>query len=301
MEFDVGSDGGNAAKVMRPPPEDQGECWTCEHCSNLNWPLRTVCNKCKVPAPWAEPVASPSGGNAQPPPENQGECWTCQKCQNLNWPLRTVCKMCKAPGPWTCPACGNKNFQLRDFCNKKQCGLPRPSTGMGMPMMTGGGMKGGMPMGGMMPYMGGGKGGMSCMGGMIKGGMPMMMGMGMAGGMQGSLGRHPPGSWTCKACQNVNWPLRTTCNNLRNTCDLSCITAYVLRMVVGMRHTTFYVIRISDPQAVPATYLVRAARHVLRSIDYCVLVTQYILLSPYYILRVTHCRLHIAECPLHLT
>merc|ERR1712080_376439 len=26
-------------------------------------------------------------------------------------------------------------------------------------------------------------------------------------------GAQPDGSWTCKDCQNVNWPLRTVCNN----------------------------------------------------------------------------------------
>merc|ERR1712093_270569 len=74
---------------------------------------------------------------------------------------------------------------------------------MGMPMMMGGGMgmKGSYPM---YPFMQG------------KGGMPPMMmmgkGMGKGGGMPGPPGGHPPGSWTCKACGNVNWPKRTTCN-----------------------------------------------------------------------------------------
>lgn len=136
-------------------------------------------------------------------PEGQGEPWTCKQCQNQNWPLRTTCnnKKCGAPGPWTCPACGNKNLEKRMVCNRKSCCLPRPANMGGqqqpqqywpqpMPMMGG---KGG-PMGG-------------------KGGPMMYSSPFPMGGGKGNGGGHPDGSWTCKECQNVNFPLRTVCNN----------------------------------------------------------------------------------------
>lgn len=28
----------------------------------------------------------------------------------------------------------------------------------------------------------------------------------------GAMGNHPPGSWVCPQCQNINWPKRTVCN-----------------------------------------------------------------------------------------
>merc|ERR1719387_2104977 len=121
--------------------------------------------------------------------------WTCKECQNVNWPLRTVCnnKSCNALGPWKCPSCGNKNFQGRDVCNKKSCGIPRPDNVE--PIGKGGAGKGSPPVQVIVlpqaiPQMRAGK-----------------------GGAGGGAGGAPPGSWSCPSCGNLNWPLRTTCNN----------------------------------------------------------------------------------------
>eukprot|EP00931_Biecheleriopsis_adriatica_P069494 TRINITY_DN43330_c0_g1_i1.p1 TRINITY_DN43330_c0_g1~~TRINITY_DN43330_c0_g1_i1.p1 ORF type:complete len:260 (+),score=50.23 TRINITY_DN43330_c0_g1_i1:84-782(+) len=136
-------------------------------------------------------------------PEGQGENWICKQCGNENWPLRTVCnkKECRAPGPWTCGSCGNKNFQGRMVCNRKSCGLPRPAAPGEMVMSM-------QPMGGgcmaMPPRMG-----MQQMGGWVQ---PMSVtNMQPMGVQAANLAGHPEGSWSCKECSNVNWPLRTVC------------------------------------------------------------------------------------------
>lgn len=77
-------------------------------------------------------------------------------------------------GSWACLGCGNINWPKRTTCNKKSCRLPRAGLGAGS------------------------------MG---------QMGMGGVGGMgNGGMSGHPPGSWPCPMCHNVNWPQRDTCN-----------------------------------------------------------------------------------------
>lgn len=141
----------------------------------------------------------------------------------MNWPLRTVCnnKKCNAPGPWTCTSCNNKNFQGRAVCNRKGCGLPRPAT-------LGGGAVASPQMGNMAAMSAMNQMQMAQMGMMPMQMMPNMMMMGpnmamanmqnmamanAAMGKPNAAGGAPAGSWSCKECQNVNWPLRTVCNN----------------------------------------------------------------------------------------
>jgi len=40
-------------------------------------------------------------------------------------------------------------------------------------------------------------------------------GSGGGGASYADLGAHPPGSWSCYSCQNVNWPRRTLCNKCK--------------------------------------------------------------------------------------
>lgn len=149
------------------------------------------------------------------------------------------------PGSWVCVSCQNVNFPLRRSCNKQSCGLPREQCDGGPPGGGGGGMggKGGMQMGG-----GGGGGGAGrtyqegswvclscenvnfplrkscnkqecglpreqCDGGPPEGGggSALASRLGSAGGKGG--GGSPEGSWKCVSCNNINWPMRTTCNN----------------------------------------------------------------------------------------
>jgi len=214
--------------------------WTCPSCGNMNFQGRMVCNKrtCGKPRPvhlggdqqmgivvqsasgmqhgigmqggkgmqggmrmkggvamqagfQAMPVHLKMGSTPVPgtlgntPAGHPADSWVCKQCNNVNWPLRSVCnkKECGALGPWTCPSCGNKNFQGRDVCNKRTCGLPRPDDAPG-------------------------PGGRVDFEVQSKTQSPNYSN----GSMERSPTADPEGSWTCDACGNVNWPMRTTCN-----------------------------------------------------------------------------------------
>jgi len=130
----------------------------------------------------------------KPTPLGQGETWACQKCNNENWPRRTSCnnKKCGASGPWTCPACLNRNVQGREVCNKKGCGQPRPGAAEVIAALLG--MPGGNPASANMQTLN-----------------SIMAQMSTA--TCGTTGNAPDGSWVCLGCSNINFPLRTTCNN----------------------------------------------------------------------------------------
>jgi len=161
------------------------------------------------------------------PPEGQGETWECKACGNVNWPLRTTCnrKGCGALGPWTCSACSNQNFQGRAVCNRKGCAQPHPGganhAAAFSPVAFAGG-KGAKGAAGMQGLISGGAGappGSWCCPGCNNVNWPLRTtcnnktcGLPRAAAEQAVPGA-PAGSWTCKGCQNVNWPLRSTCNN----------------------------------------------------------------------------------------
>lgn len=224
-----------------PPPEGQGEPWTCRQCQNVNWPLRTTCNnkQCKAPGPWTcpscsnrnfqgrmvcnkpqcrqpNPMAATGGGCMGGPPMGKGGmmmggppafggfqakgacqggfpgggcgkggfqgCFPggcCGKGGFQGGCGGGGCAASGAPaGSWTCQGCNNVNWPLRMSCNNKTCGLPKPEL-VQQAFHQGCGGKGGCGAGG-------GKGG-------------------------GKVA--PEGSWRCVGCENVNWPLRQTCNN----------------------------------------------------------------------------------------
>eukprot|EP00929_Paragymnodinium_shiwhaense_P107251 TRINITY_DN7332_c0_g1_i1.p1 TRINITY_DN7332_c0_g1~~TRINITY_DN7332_c0_g1_i1.p1 ORF type:complete len:279 (+),score=50.92 TRINITY_DN7332_c0_g1_i1:74-910(+) len=109
----------------------KGPNWTCMGCGNVNWPLRSKCNKCSMPRDKAE------AGKQGSPPEGS---WICSNCANVNYPSRTTCNSCQTAreqadggsphrpganpeGSWNCPSCNNVNWPLRSSCNS--CGAPR--------------------------------------------------------------------------------------------------------------------------------------------------------------------------------
>ena len=83
--------------------------WVCPSCNNVNWPLRTTCNRkgCLQPRP-GPPIGSVPLQQEQLRQQQQHQqapegSWTCLACNNVNWPLRTVCnnRLCKQPRPPT--------------------------------------------------------------------------------------------------------------------------------------------------------------------------------------------------------
>jgi len=143
---------------------------------------------------------APAMGSGDPPGS-----WACPGCRNVNWPRRTVCNKCNLPKPAGMDAAGMGVMGMPAMAAPMPAMAP-PGTAvtniqpaqvqlqiqamqqrMQMQQMQGSQMAAG-------GY--GGYGG----------------GMGMQQNHQPHPGQHPPGSWTCGACANVNWPRRTSCN-----------------------------------------------------------------------------------------
>eukprot|EP00450_Noctiluca_scintillans_P011657 CAMPEP_0194485068 /NCGR_PEP_ID=MMETSP0253-20130528/6189_1 /TAXON_ID=2966 /ORGANISM="Noctiluca scintillans" /LENGTH=345 /DNA_ID=CAMNT_0039324989 /DNA_START=1 /DNA_END=1034 /DNA_ORIENTATION=+ len=205
--------------------------WVCATCRNVNYPDRDRCNgkrgSCGLPRPLAvlqQPVqmfAAPAltlNSTTSPPPGS----WICIACNNLNFPTRTTCNgrncgraraevdgggpgslanmhtfttsVASAPeanvgtvapeGSWVCLACNNLNFPNRTTCNGRNCGRARAEVDAGGPEV-----------------------------------LADLQQFGAAGLMvpetkveARNTNAAPEGSWVCLACNNVNFPNRTTCN-----------------------------------------------------------------------------------------
>jgi hypothetical protein len=198
-----------AEALKKVKGEDPEGSWTCPFCQNVNWPKRTTCNKegCHMPREIGGQIQHPEGS------------WSCTACSNINWPKRTECKKCRSPrlgqklapglagaqpGSWICPTCNNLNFPARTMCNKG-CGTPKPVPNMyGQPQMG--------------PQMGQQLNQLSQMAGLnlepylqsiLASTNPYLSGNPVGAAAPGA---HPPGSWECQQCHNVNWPKRTQCN-----------------------------------------------------------------------------------------
>lgn len=198
-------------KIKASDPEGS---WMCPFCQNVNWPRRTVCNKrgCSMPRD-LEGVQHPEGS------------WACEACRNINWPKRTNCNKCHIPRPgstattgassndhqpgsWVCPVCTNVNWPRRTTCNRSGCGTPKPlNAGMGAQPFFDAYNQQNM-MGSQLGLLSGmgGMAGMSANPYLAPGMFPYMDPTATVGS------QHPPGSWRCSLCGNVNWPKRTTCN-----------------------------------------------------------------------------------------
>jgi len=157
---------GGLAQLAAGVSGAQPGSWLCPNCANVNWPMRTVCNKpgCQTPKPPVgglfneraalDPYLQLSsygglgavgglglglGGGGGAPPGS----WSCPSCGNVNWPKRTQCNKpgCGTPKPgfntddrlaghpdgsWLCPNCSNVNWPQRTNCNKPGCQTPRP-------------------------------------------------------------------------------------------------------------------------------------------------------------------------------
>lgn len=222
-----------ADKKVKSDAHPEGS-WVCTFCNNVNWPLRTHCNKrgCNMPR----------DQNGQQHPEGS---WSCSNCSNINWPKRSACNKCHIPRPgltpsmsqapfnpqdhqpgsWVCPTCNNINWPARTVCNRKNCQTPRPmNAGLNPSMLPG--MAAffdyNNPSTGMM----GGVNATSAMTGAYQSGMsglppanpymppsdPYASPYAMPPMQSQVSSAHPPGSWECPQCHNVNWPKRTTCN-----------------------------------------------------------------------------------------
>lgn len=198
------------AEVL-PPRQKQTPpgSWKCIDCGNVNFPNREVCNGRNGTC--AQPRDTCDGG---PPDDNEAPRAVPSSQNHSNHSLAATLAgfgkggaptpkagpmaatpkasgpMNAPPGSWVCKSCMNVNFPTRTTCNSHNCGMPRDEVDGGPP-----GFQAAVPSSA-------GRGGAG--------------GKGGAGG--GAGGDAPPGSWTCDACGNINWPGRTSCN--RRSCGL---------------------------------------------------------------------------------
>lgn len=102
----AGLGGGDAPqKISRKPIAGVAGAWECPSCNNVNYAIRTHCNRCAKPRP-AQDVLDKQASRA-PAVRANGE------------PIEGV------DGNWSCTACKNINFGKREACNR--CGAPKPT------------------------------------------------------------------------------------------------------------------------------------------------------------------------------
>ena len=95
--------GGSGGRGGRPIAGVDGN-WACPACGNVNFAMRSVCNRCKEPKPSQEQVAhqanrAPSQSRNGAPIEGVDGNWACSACANINFAQREVCNRCQAPKP----------------------------------------------------------------------------------------------------------------------------------------------------------------------------------------------------------
>eukprot|EP00899_Mesostigma_viride_P021633 jgi/Mesvir1/29471/Mv23042-RA.1 len=85
---------------------------------------------------------------------------------------------------WICPSCGNRNYSYRTKCNMRSCGQDKPATPT---LAVPGGFNGTLPI------------------------LNFTTGIAPVAAAPPKPAA-PEGSWTCKACGNLNYPYRQACN-----------------------------------------------------------------------------------------
>lgn len=115
-------------RAVPAPGDAQPEgSWVCAACQNVNYPMRTTCNRRTCGRPRAEVDAGPAlphvgvvmAGLANTVAGLSGVAGATGVAGGLGAGGAPL-------GSWVCPSCQNVNFPNRTNCNKHNCGLPRP-------------------------------------------------------------------------------------------------------------------------------------------------------------------------------
>eukprot|EP00929_Paragymnodinium_shiwhaense_P112367 TRINITY_DN80624_c0_g1_i1.p1 TRINITY_DN80624_c0_g1~~TRINITY_DN80624_c0_g1_i1.p1 ORF type:complete len:306 (+),score=42.09 TRINITY_DN80624_c0_g1_i1:108-1025(+) len=173
MAYGYGAAGKGKAAAASPYSGGPSlENWTCRHCSNENFPSRTVCNtrKCAQPRYAADLVL-----NEHP------------------------------EGSWLCTDCGNVNYKSRMQCHTRRCGAPFPG-GAALPATPLGAFGAGQR-GPTVPLQSTGAPQLD-----IALGLLAAVASGMQGVTSAAQGSNSADNWTCPACGNVNFASRDVCN-----------------------------------------------------------------------------------------
>lgn len=92
---------GSCGSMVSVPPGS----WECPGCSNINYPMRSACNRCQM----------------RKPEGSLGDFYRVPSSQSMG--------VAVPPDSWTCVNCGNVNYGFRIFCNTRKCRAPKPGTG----------------------------------------------------------------------------------------------------------------------------------------------------------------------------
>jgi len=105
------------------PGEKDGNNWMCPYCNNENYPSRMTCNSrsCKRPKPGLVQGPGPVGILTASSPLTRGGNPLTSKTNALQNDGGN------ADNNWVCPSCGNNNYASREICNRRTCGIPRPT------------------------------------------------------------------------------------------------------------------------------------------------------------------------------
>lgn len=175
-------------------PKDQDK-WICPGCGNENYANRLFCNmrRCQQIRPGTTMQQMQQMGQGGGPAGGKGDSGKGFKGYSQpppafayhSLPPQNFDPRAGEPGSWTCE-CGNLNYAGRTVCNKRSCGRPMPAQQHW----------GGNPYAAYAYH------------------PPAYAPSAAYVPIAPSSGSKtpPPGSWQCSACQNVNWPMRETCN-----------------------------------------------------------------------------------------
>jgi len=99
--------------------------WVCAMCKNVNYPTRTHCNARECGRPREEvDGGEPEGGDDG---FNGGGDMMGMTSSAVRSAPGASGQDVPPAGSWVCPGCANVNWPTRTVCNKRACGLPRPT------------------------------------------------------------------------------------------------------------------------------------------------------------------------------
>lgn len=159
--------------VLHDLVSNKTDNWSCHNCDNLNFPLRTHCNKCRMAKDEAIAPETRAGR------ANVGDSqWSCLECSNQNYHFRLECNKCKGPRPAR-PISANNGF-YGDVSGGNVTvgadygyGYSDPNYGGGFPVQA-------------------------------YNPQPTQSSQ--------QQSQDPENDWICNQCFNVNWPKRSKCN-----------------------------------------------------------------------------------------
>ena len=176
--------------ILRDLVNNKTDNWSCHNCDNLNYPLRTHCNKCRMSK--AEAIAPETRAGRASVGDSQ---WNCSECSNQNFHFRTECNKCKGPRPLRIISTVDVNGFYGGIGNNGAAtvsadygyGYSDPNFGAGFPVQSYNSVN-------------------------SYGNNTQSYNSSQSNQPSQQQSDDPSSDWVCSQCRNVNWPKRTKCN-----------------------------------------------------------------------------------------